>query len=822
MATRMQQRRGTAAQWTAANPILAAGEIGFETDTSKFKMGNGSSTWSALQYFANAAELAAIVDGAPGLLNTLDELAQAIGDDPAFFTTTTNNLATKAPINNPTFTGTVGGVTKSMVGLGNVDNTSDAAKPVSTAAQSALDLKAPLASAALTGTPTAPTASATTNTTQIATTEFVQTKINNLIGGAPELLDSLNELAAALDNDENFASSIGTALGTKASVTQLSDHNTSTENVHGIADTSVLVTDSILSDALTDNISTHNGLTTNVHGIADTTELATKTYSDDAVSDHNTATTNIHGIADTSLLVTQSDLENAIDGASVDQSSLAGTGIDWNTVDNRFDIDSTIATKAYADQAETDAIATAGTAADSKVSTAIAALTKSSVGLANVDNTSDTSKPVSTATQTALDLKANLNGPTFTGTVSGITKSMVGLGSVDNTADSAKPVSTATQTALDAKLALAGGTMTGALILSGAPTSDLHAATKIYVDNVTAGINFHESVHAASVSNLSTIYNNGTSGVGATLTADTNRAFSTLDGESVVVGQRVLIKNQTDSKQNGIYTLTTVGSGSAPWVLTRATDADNNPVGEMKTGDFVFVINGTANASVGYINNSTANPIVIGTDNISYTEFSAGKTVVAGSGLTEATPGTLSIETGAITSAMIADGAIVDADVNASAAIAQSKISGLTSDLAAKAPIANPTFTGTVTVAASGVAFTDGTQTKEGTPSRTPIIQKTAAYTLSALTERDSLIEVSHTGGSAVQITIPTDATLNFPIGTSIDILQTNTGGVTIAAATPGTTAVNSTPGSTLRTQWSSATLFKRAANTWVVYGDLK
>jgi hypothetical protein len=818
----MQQRRGTAAQWTAANPILAAGEIGFETDTSKFKMGNGSSTWSALQYFANAAELAAIVDGAPGLLNTLDELAQAIGDDPAFFTTTTNNLATKAPINNPTFTGTVGGVTKSMVGLGNVDNTSDAAKPVSTAAQSALDLKAPLASAALTGTPTAPTASATTNTTQIATTEFVQTKINNLIGGAPELLDSLNELAAALDNDENFASSIGTALGTKASVTQLSDHNTSTENVHGIADTSVLVTDSILSDALTDNISTHNGLTTNVHGIADTTELATKTYSDDAVSDHNTATTNIHGIADTSLLVTQSDLENAIDGASVDQSSLAGTGIDWNTVDNRFDIDSTIATKAYADQAETDAIATAGTAADSKVSTAIAALTKSSVGLANVDNTSDTSKPVSTATQTALDLKANLNGPTFTGTVSGITKSMVGLGSVDNTADSAKPVSTATQTALDAKLALAGGTMTGALILSGAPTSDLHAATKIYVDNVTAGINFHESVHAASVSNLSTIYNNGTSGVGATLTADTNRAFSTLDGESVVVGQRVLIKNQTDSKQNGIYTLTTVGSGSAPWVLTRATDADNNPVGEMKTGDFVFVINGTANASVGYINNSTANPIVIGTDNISYTEFSAGKTVVAGSGLTEETPGTLSIATGAITSAMIADGAIVDADVNASAAIAQSKISGLTSDLAAKAPIANPTFTGTVTVAASGVAFTDGTQTKEGTPSRTPIIQKTAAYTLSALTERDSLIEVSHTGGSAVQITIPTDATLNFPIGTSIDILQTNTGGVTIAAATPGTTAVNSTPGSTLRTQWSSATLFKRAANTWVVYGDLK
>ena len=84
MATRMQQRRGTAAQWTAANPTLAAGEIGFETDTSKFKMGNGSSAWSALQYFANAAELAAIIDGAPELLNTLNELAAALGDDPDY------------------------------------------------------------------------------------------------------------------------------------------------------------------------------------------------------------------------------------------------------------------------------------------------------------------------------------------------------------------------------------------------------------------------------------------------------------------------------------------------------------------------------------------------------------------------------------------------------------------------------------------------------------------------------------------------------------------------------------------------------------------
>lgn len=81
----------------------------------------------------------------------------------------------------------------------------------------------------------------------------------------------------------------------------------------------------------------------------------------------------------------------------------------------------------------------------------MAELDQASVGLDEVDNTSDADKPISTATQAALDLKAPLASPTFTGTVGGISKGMVGLGNVDNTADSAKPISTATQTALDDK-----------------------------------------------------------------------------------------------------------------------------------------------------------------------------------------------------------------------------------------------------------------------------------------------------------------------------------------------------------------------------------
>ena len=88
-------------------------------------------------------------------------------------------------------------------------------------------------------------------------------------------------------------------------------------------------------------------------------------------------------------------------------------------------------------------------------------LTKTTVGLGNVDNTSDANKPISTATQTALNLKANIASPTFTGTVSGVTKAMVGLGNCDNTSDANKPVSTATQTALNLKADLASPTFTG-------------------------------------------------------------------------------------------------------------------------------------------------------------------------------------------------------------------------------------------------------------------------------------------------------------------------------------------------------------------------
>jgi hypothetical protein len=145
-------------------------------------------------------------------------------------------LDLKAPVANPTFTGTVGGITKAMVGLSSVDNTADAAKPVSTAQQAALDLKAPLASPAFTGTVSGITkamvglgsvdntsdAAKPVSTAQQAaldtkaTPADIAAAIDNLVGAAPGALDTLNELAAALGNDANFATTTTNQIATKA------------------------------------------------------------------------------------------------------------------------------------------------------------------------------------------------------------------------------------------------------------------------------------------------------------------------------------------------------------------------------------------------------------------------------------------------------------------------------------------------------------------------------------------------------------------------------------------------------------------------------
>lgn len=162
------------------------------------------------------------------------------------------------------------------------------------------------------------------------------------------------------------------------------------------------------------------------------------------------------------------------------------------------------------------------------------------------------------------------------------------------------------------------------------PSSPQDAATKNYVDSVISGFNPQESVNYAGTANLTVTYANGASGVGATLTNAGAQAVFALDGSSPSVGQRVLIKNQSSTFQNGVYIVTNVGSIATNWVLTRATDFDQ-PV-DINNSGIIPVISGTANAGTGWL--ETATVTTIGTDPIVFIQFgqTAGTIPVTGGG----------------------------------------------------------------------------------------------------------------------------------------------------------------------------------------------
>lgn len=158
-------------------------------------------------------------------------------------------------------------------------------------------------------------------------------------------------------------------------------------------------------------------------------------------------------------------------------------------------------------------------------------------------------------------------------------------------------------------------------------------ATKEYVDAVQQALDIKESVRVATAAALpACTYNNGTNGVGATLTADANGAL-TVDGISdLSTNQRVLIKNQATVAHNGIYKLTTVGSGSAGFVFTRTDDADTPA--KLSGGTYTFAEEGSTLADNGFVFTHNGEP-TIGTTDLNVTQFSGAGQVIAGDGLTK-------------------------------------------------------------------------------------------------------------------------------------------------------------------------------------------
>jgi hypothetical protein len=266
------------------------------------------------------------------------------------------------------------------------------------------------------------------------------------------------------------------------------------------------------------------------------------------------------------------------------------------------------------------------------------------------------------------------------------------------------------------------------------PTASTDAATKQYVDDVAQGLHIHASCNAATTGTLASItggsvtYNNGTDGVGATLTLGV--ALTTLDGVALSNGMRILVKNEAAQANNGIYVRT------SSTVLTRADDF--NSAAEIQGGDFTFVTAGTDYNSTGWVQIDEVT--TVGTDPIVWEQFSGAGTYKAGTGLT------LTGDTFSITNTAVTAGAYGNGDYNATFTVnAQGQLT-----------------------AAANVAITANAANLTGTTLASSIVNSslTSVGTLTALSVTGNVSAANFTGANLVSA--------NFVAGTLTTAAQPN------------------------------------------------
>ena len=163
-----------------------------------------------------------------------------------------------------------------------------------------------------------------------------------------------------------------------------------------------------------------------------------------------------------------------------------------------------------------------------------------------------------------------------------------------------------------------GSTMTGSLFLNKTPTAPLQAATKEYVDSIATGLEFKESCSLATTNNLLADYDNSNSGVGATLTNSGNLEVLTIDGQTPNINERILIKDQINQSENGIYQVTEIGSDLIAWILTRSEDYDKAQ--DISAGNIIPVEYGEINSLTLWLQTDLVSEI--GIDTISFIQFS--------------------------------------------------------------------------------------------------------------------------------------------------------------------------------------------------------
>jgi hypothetical protein len=399
--------------------------------------------------------------------------------------------------------------------------------------------------------------------------------------------------------------------------------------------------------------------------------------------------------------------------------------------------------------------------------------------------------------------------------------------------------STLNGTTFSGNIAMGNNKITGL----GTPTGDAEAATKAYVDNVSAGINIHDSVAYATTGALgttgnlvggtiTTTYSNGTSGLGATLTIATSSNWTaiTIDGQSLTVTDRVLIKNQVAGLQNGIYTVTQVGAvgNTTSFIFTRAVDNDQSP--EIDAGDLTYVVAGTTNGGDGYVQ-TTAN-ITIGTTAVSWTQFSGAGAVplatISSAGIASFPTAQFSVDAaGAVTIDNLAGEKITSGTV-ADARIASALTGKSYNKLSITAPATGATLaiTNLKTFSVSNSLTLAGTDSTTMTfPSTSATIARTDAaqtftgiQTVQAASTQDAVKIAGRAGGTSSYAVTLTPATLAGSVTLTLPSSQA-TQGFTLARTLTGTVVVSTGTGTithNMSNQYVLVQIFDNSTNALV------
>ena len=861
-------RRDTAANWTSANPTLSGGEVGIETDTLKMKLGNGSTAWNSLSYYAVPS-----IDDVGDVTITSASSGQFLKWNGTAWVNDAVDLGTD----------TTGGYVASLVagtGVSLSNNSGETATPTIAIGQSvATDASVTFAGVSTTGNVTVGGDLTVSGTTTSINTETLTVNDNIIV---------LNNNATGAPS-ENAGIEVERGSSTNVAIRW----NETTDKWELTMDGSTYV-----------DINDHGSL----GGLADDDHTQYMTNARHDSHDHSTvmSTVQLTDINDvnTSATPANNTFLRYNEGAWVDTAIALGTNTSGNYVESLTAGTGVTLTNATASEGGTPTIAIGQDVASSTAPTFAGLNLNGNIvfegATANeFETTLAVTDPTADRTITIPDVSGTVVTTGDTGTVTstmitdgtivdgdinasaGISLSKLAAGTAGNIiVYNSSGVPTAVAETGDVTIsdtgvtAIASGAIVDADVNASAAIahSKLANATdgQVLLGTTTTGV-----VTATTISGDITINGAGVATIAAnsvalgtdttgdyvaTITGGTgitSSAATTGEGttHSLSIGQAV---GTTDNVTFAGVTADaiTIGVTAAGEIDTTSGNLTIDSAGGTVTIDDNLTVTGdlTVSGTTTSINTATLNVadniVILNNDVTGSPTENAGIEVERGTSANvlvrwnettdkwEATnDGTTygnlvtTADSGTVTSTMIADGTIVDADINASAAIALSKLATSTAGniivYNASGVPTSVTETGDVLISDTGVTSIATGVIVNADISSTAAIDlgkiadvstnaQSASYTL-VLADKNKIVEMGV--GSANNLTVPLNASVAFPVGSQINILQTGSGQTTIVAT--GGVTINASPGLKMRAQWSYATLVKRAENTWVLVGDI-